>query len=154
MVHREMRKLSIKRRRRQKGAVLVLALIIIALGTAAVTGLLYYVNTSLLAHGKDVDRMEARYAADAGIEWFAAQLIVDTDISAYDQEDVDIYAGDSVNGHTPVVIITDITELTPGWHNRYIVESSADGRTVTATIDQFAFVGENCRVDVETWGTY
>ena len=166
-----MMKLKAKQRRKQKGASLILALIVLTLASLMVTGLLYYVNTSLRAHAKEVERMEARYAADAGVEWFAAQLLADEgppmlqlydDGAHYDPVDdtadaippVDLWQrdnpGETVNGYTPVIMITDCLTLDAPTSNVYVVTSTAGTVTTTATVTQ-RNINSVISVRVSTW---
>ena len=148
-----MMKLKMKQRRRQKGATMILALIVLVLGSLVITGLLYYVNTSVIAHGKAVDNMEARYAADAGIEWFAAELLTDFDVYDDGDEGDDLWAAASVgpvNGKTPQVIIRADGYEDFGTSRRYTVDSTVDNVTISAEITQ-AEVGSDLSVAVSHW---
>lgn len=151
-----MMKLNMKQRRRQKGATLILALIVLVLASLVITGLLHYVSTSVIAHGKAVNQMEARYAADAGIEWFAAELLTQNDTNRFDGDDEldDLWAEASVgtvNGKTPQVIIREdgYTPFGSASH-RYIIDSTVDNVTIAAEVTQADVGGENSVV-VSHW---
>jgi hypothetical protein len=123
---------------------MMLALIVLCFGSMVVSGLLGYVNASTLAHAKAVDRMEARYAADAGVECLAARILNGDIIGT----GVDVYNGGSVNGLTPVVIVDSITLNTPqSGINQYVLRSSAGGKTINATIQHYPDASQ-VRVDV------
>lgn len=155
----EMIRIKAKQRRRQKGAVLVLALIVMALASLAVAGLLYYVNTSLIAHGKAVDRMEARYAADAGMDWFIAELTADSavtdrsDATGNGQEGDDIWPGGTVNGLTPTVTIDSIpvNDATSKTYQVTATTTTGDA-TIEAEITQ-VIIGGSVAVGVVHWNT-
>ena len=151
----KMIKLKAKQRRKQKGAILVWVLIVLALTSTAVAGLLYYVNTSVLVHGKEIDRMEGRYAADAGMEWFIAELLADDGMDRFrNPQDVgdDLWneAGlGTVNEVTPSVVITEFDDSNAALY-RYTVESTTEGERVTATFLQ-SVVGGTVIINVTSW---
>ena len=111
--------------------------------------LLTYVNTSVASHARAVDRAEDRYAADAGIEWLAADLI-NSDLTAYDgQWNTDIYGGDAVNSLTPEVQITSKTS--PSVFTRtYTVTSCVDGTSISAVLSQIQ-QGTGMTIDMVSW---
>jgi type II secretory pathway component PulK len=149
-----MMKLRTKQRRRQKGLTIVLALIVMALGSLVITGLLYFVSTSLVAHGNTVDSMKAQYAADAGVEWFAAEVMAD--FSKYDDGDIgaDLWAAEgcgTINNKAVRVEIANYSSLDGGVNTRnYIIESTSDDITVKAQV-LAADVGGNATVAVHEW---
>lgn len=140
-----MMKLRTKQRRRQKGLTIVLALIVMALASLVVTGLLYFVSTSLVSHAKNVEHTKARYAADAGVEWFVAEVM--DDFGAYTEEAESISVG-TVNGFSVTI---DITDYEGDNSNRdYIIESKAGGVIVKAQV-LAAEVGTVTSVAVHEW---
>jgi hypothetical protein len=147
-----MMKLKMKQRRRQRGATLVLALLVLGLASLLVTGLLWYVNTSVIAHGKEVDRTEARYAADAGLEWFVSELF-DSDIDNFKNREGDHLWADeglgTVNGKTPDVIIEDIQNVS-ATERTYIVESSCDNVSTRSRVTR-AHIAGFMVIGVQTW---
>ena len=132
MMRKVLRRLKRRNEQGQKGAALVLALILLSFGSMVVGGLLQYVDTSVRAAAKAEQRMDARYAADAGIENFVSDLRSGV---TYGSGDIgnDLWPGGTVNGKTPVVTLTECTGSVTDMS--YTVTSTADNEIVTAEID-------------------
>jgi hypothetical protein len=125
---------------------MILAMIVLAFGSLMIAGLLSYVNGSVQAHALARDRLEARYAADAGVEWLAAELL--SDPTPYQSQGTVTYDGEPINGHSPAITMTadySPNDPTTGTDTYYLT-SSADGVTVTATIEH-----RGTQVRVEDW---
>ncbi|MDY6834606.1 MAG: hypothetical protein SVY53_07410 [Chloroflexota bacterium] len=136
----------------QKGAALVLALLFMMLGGLVVGGLLSFVDASIISHGRALDRIESKYTADAGIEWFASDLLTDASLDRYDGDDVDIdlWPGGTLNQVTPQVRIDVINVINPGTTKEYTLTSNAGNASITATLLQRDSAG-TIEIEVSTW---
>ena len=136
----------------QKGAVLVLALLFMMLGGLLVGGLLSFVDVSIISHGRALDRIESKYTADAGIEWFTSDLLTDASLDRYDGDDVgiDLWPGGTLNQVTPQVQIEAINVINPGVTKEYTLTSNAGNATIIATLLQRDSAG-TIEIEVSTW---
>ena len=135
-------------RQGERGAVMMVALIVMLFGGLVVGGILTYLDASTRDHVKARDRAEAHYAAEAGIYAVISDL-VDNDSNNDPPEGDSSYTwtGDSVNGLIPVV---DITHLVASVE--YVITSSADGTTITCEIHKQIWMDEPV-VDIISWRT-
>jgi hypothetical protein len=126
----------------ERGQALVLALIVLGFGSLMMGGLMTYLNASILAHGKAVDRTEAYYAADAGVEAIISDLLQDKD------PEVGLYSwsGGAINGFTPSVTIVSIID------KDYDVTSTAGDVTINCKLCRKLWKGETF-VTILSWET-
>lgn len=131
---------NMKERRGQKGAAMVMALILMFFGSLVVGGLLSFLQVSMTSQAKAQDRAEAKYSAEAGVQALMS------DLSIGDTFNVDNYpwSRDPVNGHTPTIDITSKDDSHSDYTD-YIVSSTADNTTLTYKLRQtYLWMNEAC----------
>lgn len=102
---------------REKGHVLLMALVIMTVGATIIGALFLYLNTSLLASSKSQERALTYYAADSGIEYALFQLQNGSE---------DMPPPYDINNNTVNVTITEVAQQDPSY-NVYRITSTASG---------------------------
>lgn len=113
--------------RNEKGHVLLLALVIMTVGTIIIGVLFLYLNTSLLASSRSQERALTYYAADSGIEYALFQL-------QNGSEDVPTYG---INNNAVNVTITTVEQEDPSYKVYWITSTASGDSGGSTTIESY-----------------
>jgi len=142
-----------KMARNEKGYMLLLALIIMSVGTLAIGALLHYLGTSLLLATKSEETAVTYYAADAGVEHALWNMQYNGNFSLPGEGEEEVWQlPEQINGKTVEVNATKASEAGEGIYRIISTATGDDGSS--ASIESYISVVLPSTFNLSPFGDY